>query len=44
MTHPWVGKVNRKMYEEKKFRAPFPVDLDKLNFDPEEIGHSERMF
>lgn len=44
MTHPWVGKINRKFFEEKIFKPPFPVNLDKLNFDPEEIGKSERIF
>ena len=44
MTHPWIGKIDRKIYESKMVKAPFPVNLSRLNFDPDEIGKSERAF
>lgn len=40
MTHPWVGKINREKYEKKLYFPPFPVNLNQLNFDPDEIGQS----
>jgi hypothetical protein len=35
MAHPWIGKINRKIYEEKQFISPFPVNLNIMNFDQE---------
>jgi hypothetical protein len=44
MFHPWLGKINKKVYESREFVSPFPVDLNKINFDQEELGESERNF
>jgi hypothetical protein len=44
MFHPWIGKINRKIYEDHEFESPYPVNINKINFDEEEIGESERNF
>jgi len=41
MLHPWIGKVNRAFIESKQFEVPFPPNLSKFNFDPDEVGMSE---
>jgi serum/glucocorticoid-regulated kinase 2 len=44
MLHPWVGKINRAFIESKSFQVPFPPNLDRFNFDPDEVGMSEERF
>ncbi len=44
MLHPWIGKINRAFIEQKKFEVPFPPNLGKFNFDPDEVGMSEERF
>ena len=44
MLHPWIGKINRAFIESKQFQVPFPPNLDRFNFDPDEVGISEEIF
>ncbi len=36
LVHPWVGKINPKLIEEKGLTPPFLPDLESFNFDPNE--------
>lgn len=40
MLHPWIGKINRSFIEARRYNVPFPPNLGKFNFDPDEVGMS----
>lgn len=33
LAHPWIGRFDRKAFEEHRIEPPFKLSLDKNNFE-----------